>query len=208
MSKHIVLDEQGNEIDVLEEKNKEIKTRLAEVVQNFQKQQAMDRTGRRKFGFQLLMQIEDELGTYGRISADEIVNLTAEDIDELWWHFHSLMAYFNRFFEIVPNRQSFMLYARINSRQYKMLCDSEDEDVRSVMSFIEDRLVGKGFSAGESGNANDKAIYNRLRSSGVGHNVTTASEDKVLQAVTNRTPNELQRDLQAVLRDSTKLLNQ
>jgi hypothetical protein len=208
MSKHIVLDEHGNEIDVLEEKNKEIKTRLAEVVQNFQKQQAMDRTGRRKFGFQLLMQIEDELGTYGRISADEIVNLTAEDIDDLWWHFHSLMAYFNRFFEIVPNRQSFMLYARINSRQYKMLCDSEDEDVRSVMSFIEDRLVGKGFSAGESGNANDKAIYNRLRSSGVGHNVTTASEDKVLQAVTNRTPNELQRDLQAVLRDSTKLLNQ
>lgn len=207
MSKHIVLDEQGNEIDVLAEKNNEIKKRLAEVVQNFQKQQAMDRTGRRKFGFQLLMQIEDELGTYGRISADEIVNLTAEDIDELWWHFHSLMAYFNRFFEIVPNRQSFMLYARINSRQYKMLCDSEDEDIRSVMSFIEDRLVGKGFSAGESGNANDKAIYNRLRSSGVGHNVTTASEDKVLQAVTSRTPNELQRDLQAVLRDSTKLLN-
>lgn len=208
MSKHIVIDEHGNEIDVLEEKNNEIKTRLAEVVQNFQKQQAMDRTGRRKFGFQLLMQIEDELGTYGRISADEIVNLTAEDIDELWWHFHSLMAYFNRFFEIVPNRQSFMLYARINSRQYKMLCDSEDEDIRSVMSFIEDRLVGKGFSAGESGNANDKAVMNRLRSSGVGHNVTTASEDKVLQAVTNRTPNELQRDLQAVLRDSTKLLNQ
>lgn len=207
MSKNIVIDEQGNEIDVLAEKNNEIKTRLAEVVQNFQKQQAMDRTGRRKFGFQLLMQIEDELGTYGRISADEIVNLTAEDIDELWWHFHSLMAYFNRFFEIVPNRQSFMLYARINSRQYKMLCDSEDEDIRSVMSFIEDRLVGKGFSAGESGNANDKAIYNRLRSSGVGHNVTTASEDKVLQAVTSRTPNELQRDLQAVLRDSTKLLN-
>ena len=207
MSKNIVIDEHGNEIDVLEEKNNEIKTRLAEVVQNFQKQQAMDRTGRRKFGFQLLMQIEDELGTYGRISADEIVNLIAEDIDELWWHFHSLMAYFNRFFEIVPNRQSFMLYARINSRQYKMLCDSEDEDIRSVMSFIEDRLVGKGFSAGESGNANDKAIYNRLRSSGVGHNVTTASEDKVLLAVTSRTPNELQRDLQAVLRDSTKLLN-
>jgi hypothetical protein len=208
MSKHIVIDEHGNEIDVLAEKNNEIKTRLAEVVQNFQKQQAMDRTGRRKFGFQLLMQIEDELGTYGRISADEIVNLTAEDIDDLWWHFHSLMAYFNRFFEIVPNRQSFMLYARINSRQYKMLCDSEDEDIRSVMSFIEDRLVGKGFSAGESGNANDKAVMNRLRSSGVGHNVTTASEDKVLQAVTNRTPNELQRDLQAVLRDSAKLLNQ
>ena len=208
MSKNIVIDEQGNEIDVLAEKNNEIKTRLAEVVQNFQKQQAMDRTGRRKFGFQLLMQIEDELGTYGRISADEIVNLTAEDIDELWWHFHSLMAYFNRFFEIVPNRQSFMLYARINSRQYKMLCDSEDEDIRSVMSFIEDRLVGKGFSAGESGNANDKAVMNRLRSSGVGHNVTTASEDKVLQAVANRTPNEMQRELQAILGGNTKFLNQ
>lgn len=208
MIKHIVVDEHGNEIDVLEEKNNKIKEELGLAVADFQKQQQYDRTGRRKFGFQLLMQIEDKLGAYGRISADEFVNLTADDIDELWWHFHSLMAYFNRFFEIVPNRQSFMLYARINSRQYKMLCDSEDEDIRSVMSFIEDRLVGKGFSAGESGNANDKAVMNRLRSSGVGHNVTTASEDKVLQAVTNRTPNEMQRELQAILGGNTKLLNQ
>jgi hypothetical protein len=204
MSKHIVIDEHGNEIDVLEEKNNKIKEELGVAVADFQKQQQYDRTGRRKFGFQLLMQIEDKLGAYGRISADEFVNLTADDIDELWWHFHSLMAYFNRFFEIVPNRQSFMLYARINSRQYKMLCDSEDEDVRSVMSFIEDRLVGKGFSAGESGNANDKAVMNRLRSSGVGHNVTTASEDKVLQAVTNRTPNEMQRELQSILSNEIK----
>ena len=199
-----IIDEQGNEINILEEKNNKIKEDLKLVVADFQKQQQYDRTGRRKFGFQLLMQIEDKLGSYGRIKADDVVNIKADDIEEYWWNFHSLMAYFNRYFEIVPNRQTFMLYMGINSRQYRMFCDNEDEDIRSVMAFIEDRLVGKGFSAGESGNANDKAIYNRLRSSGVGHNVTTASEEKVISAVTSQTPNELHRQMQAILGNEIK----
>jgi hypothetical protein len=109
------------------------------------------------------------------------------------------MAYFNRYFEIVPNRQSFMLYARINSRQYKQLMESQDEDIRSVIAFIEDRLIGKGFSAGESGNANDKAVMNRLKSADVGHNVVSASEERVINAVVGKTPQELEREMKAIL---------
>lgn len=199
MGKRIVVDEQGNVIDELGERNEEIKAKLEGILKDFLVEQSLDKTGRKKFGFRLLQQIEDELGKYGRITADDFVALTSDDIEDLWWNFHSLIAYYNRYFEIVPNRQSFMLYSRINSRQYKQLMEHPDEDIRSVIAFIEDRLVGKGFSAGESGNANDKAIMNRLKSADVGHNVVSASEDKVIQAVTQKTPIELQRELTKLL---------
>lgn len=196
----------GKTMEFLDYKNEKIKGELEDILQDFLKEQLLDKSGRKKFGFRILCQIEDCLGKYGRMSADEFVNLTAEDIEDLWWHFHSLMAYFNRYFEIVPNRQSFMLYARINSRQYKQLMESQDEDIRSVIAFIEDRLIGKGFSAGESGNANDKAVMNRLKSADVGHNVVSASEERVIQAVAGKTPQELEREMKAILGGDIKKL--
>ena len=196
----------GKTIEFLDHKNEQVIKNLQEILDNFRDKEAKDKSGRKKFGFMALMQIEDCLGKYGRMSADEFVNLTAEDIEDLWWHFHSLMAYFNRYFEIVPNRQSFMLYARINSRQYKQLMESQDEDIRSVIAFIEDRLIGKGFSAGESGNANDKAVMNRLKSADVGHNVVSASEERVINAVVGLTPQELQRQVDAIVGKDIKKL--
>lgn len=196
----------GKTMEFLDYKNDKIKGELEDILQDFLKEQLLDKSGRKKFGFRILCQIEDCLGKYGRMSADEFVNLSAEDIEDLWWHFHSLMAYFNRYFEIVPNRQSFMLYARINSRQYKQLMESQDEDIRSVIAFIEDRLIGKGFSAGESGNANDKAVMNRLKSADVGHNVVSASEERVIQAVGGKTPQELEREMKAILGGEIKKL--
>lgn len=207
MSRICIQLENGDTVDYLEHKNQEVKNSLKEIIDEFKTNERLDKTGKKKYGFMTLMQIEDELGKCGRMSANEFVTLTAEDIEDLWWSFHSLMAYFNRFFEIVPNRQSFMLYARITSRQYKQLMDSSDEDIRSVMAFIEDRLIGKGFSAGESGNANEKAVMNRLKSAEVGHNVVSASEEKIISAVTNKTPQELEREMKAILGDSIKALN-
>lgn len=189
--------EDGKTMEFLDYKNEQVIKTLTPIIEEFKKQDK--KAMLKKFGFRALMQIENELGKYGRMSADEFVNLTADDIDDLWWHFHSLMAYYNRFFEIVPNLQSFLLYARINLRQYKQLKESQDEDIRSAIAFIEDRLIGKGFSASESGNADGKAIMNRLKSADVGHNVVSASEDKLIQAVTQKTPMELNRELQAVI---------
>ena len=196
----------GKTMEFLDYKNDKIKGELEDILQDFLKEQLLDKSGRKKFGFRILCQIEDCLGKYGRMSADEFVNLSAEDIEDLWWHFHSLMAYFNRYFEIVPNRQSFMLYARINSRQYKQLMESQDEDIRSVIAFIEDRLIGKGFSASESGNANDKAVMNRLKSADVGHNVVSASEERVINAVVGLTPQEMQRQVDAIVGKDIKKL--
>ena len=187
----------GKTIEFLDYKNEQVIKNLQPIIEEFR---ALDKKAMlKKFGFRALMQVENELGKYGRMSADEFVNLTADDIDDLWWHFHSLMAYYNRFFEIVPNLQSFMLYARINLRQYKQLKESQDEDIRSAIAFIEDRLIGKGFSASESGNADGKAVMNRLKSADVGHNVVSASEDKLIQAITPKSPLELQKEMQAIL---------
>lgn len=194
----------GKTIEFLDYKNQQVIENLQPIIEEFKKQDK--KAMLKKFGFRALMQIENELGKYGRMSADEFVNLSADDIDDLWWHFHSLMAYYNRFFEIVPNLQSFLLYARINLRQYKQLKDSQDEDIRSAIVFIEDRLIGKGFSASESGNADGKSVMNRLKSADVGHNVVSASEDKLIQTVTRKTPLELQKELLTIVSDDIKKL--
>ena len=206
MKEYIQLDDEI--IEYLDAKNEKVIESLEEIILEFKAKEQKDKSGRRKFGFMCLMQIENELGRYGRMSADEFVTLTADDIEDLWWHFHSLMAHFNRFFEIVPNRQSFLLYARLNSRQYKQLMESKDEDMRSVIDFIEDRLVGKGFSAGESGNANDKAIINRLRTQDAGHNLVTASEERVINKINEKpTPNELLKRINNIVGEEPKRLN-
>ena len=206
MAKQYTQLENGEMVEYLDYKNEQIKNYLTDITTDFIKEQRLDKSGKKRFGFRLLQQIEDCLGKYGRMDAQEFVNLTGEDIEDLWWHFHSLIAYYNRYFEIVPNRQSFMLYARINSRQYKQLMQSQDEDIMAVITFIEDRLIGKGFSAGESGNANDKAIMNRLKSADVGHNVVSASEEKIINAVSGKTPLELEREMQAILGSELKKL--
>lgn len=199
MSKQYLILENGETVEVLEQKNKEIKERLAGTITRFRNEEKCDRKGAKRFGFRLLMQIEDELGKSERMSADDFVNLTAEDLDELWRKFHALMAYFNMFFEIIPNRQTFMLYCRINSRQYKQLMESPDEDIRSVIAFIEDRFIGKGFSASENGNANSTAVMNRLKSAEVGHSVVSASEKELINAVSPKTPLELEREIKQLL---------
>ena len=205
--RNIIIDNNGNEYDELAERNEEIKANLEDVLQDFLAEQARDKTGRKKFGFRFLQQIEEELSGYDRMSADEFVNITADDLDYVWRKFHSLITYYNRFFEIVPNRESFMLFARLNSRQYKQLMESQDDDIKSAITFIEDRLVGKGWSAGESGNANDKAIKSRLSASGEhGHSIVSASEEKMINAVVGKTPQELEREMKAILGGDIKAL--
>lgn len=202
----VIYDENGNKVDDLKERNETIINNLEPILKEFLIEKNNDKKGNKKFGFQFLMQIENELGKFGRLTADEFVRLTADEIEDNWWKFHSLMAYYNRYFEIVPNRQSFQLYLRVNSRMYRQLQEHQDEDIRSLMVFIEDRLVGKGFSAGESGNANDRAIKTRLGAKTVGHEVVSASDELVVQAVAAKTPLELQREMAQVLGTEIKFL--
>lgn len=199
--------ENGKTVEAYEYRNEEIKSNLESILQDFLVEQTKDKSGRKRFGFRFLQQIEEELSKSPRMSAEEFTSLTADDIDHIWRKFHSLISYYNRFFEIVPNRETFWLFARINSRQYSQLKDSQDEDIRSVIISIEDRLIGKGWSAGESGNANDKAIKTRLSASGEhGHGIVSASEERVINAVVGKTPQELEREMKAILGGDIKKL--
>lgn len=206
MDKEIFVDENGMVFDPLEQRNDEIKSNLEEILQMFLKEANASKMSFKKFGFRMQMQIEDELGKYGIMSADEFVNLDYDKIENHWRHFHSLFAYYNRYFEIVPNRQSFLLFMRINSRMYKQLQNHSNDDIRGLMIFIEDRLIGTGFSAGESGNANDKAIKTRLGAKSVGHEVVSAGEELAVQAVTGKSPQELEKEMKAILGTEIKYI--
>lgn len=205
----ILLDENGNPIDELMERNEAIISNLNDKIEELRMEKNADTNSKKKFGFRAMMQIENELMQYPIMTAEQFSELDYDDIEHYWRCFHSLMSYYNMIFEIVPTRQTFMLYLGINSRMYKQLINGgqkEDEDIKDLMTFIEDRLVGKAFTASESGNADIKAVSNRLRAKDVGHDVISASEDKVIEKVSQATPLELERKLAAIMGGSGKLL--
>jgi predicted phage gp36 major capsid-like protein len=205
----IVYDENCNVVDELAERNEEIKANLDERITQLRTEQNADSKGKRKYGFRAMMQIEDELMKSTLMSAEKFASLDCDDIEYYWQSFHALIAHYNMLFEIVPTRQTFMLYMSINSRMYKKLLrggDNEDEDIKDFMEFIEDRLVGKAFTAGESGNADVKAVSSRLSAKDVGHSVISASEDKLIDEVAKRSPTDMLRQLDLITGGSGKLL--
>ena len=207
--KKIIYDENGNQVDELAELNKSIISRLESKIEELKMEKNADLKGNKRFGFRALMQIEDALMEKPIMTAEKFVELDYDDIWAYWRSFHVLMSYYNMIFEIVPTRQTFMLYCGINSRMYKKLVrggESEDEDIKDLMTFIEDRLVGKAFTASENGNADAKAVSARLRAKDVGHDVISASEDKLIEKTEAKSPLELERQLQAIMGASSNLL--
>ena len=68
------------------------------------------------------------------------------------------------------------------------------------MITINNAFVGLGFVAGESGNADVKAVSTRLRANGeAGHGVISASEDKLLEKVEAPSDTELFNRLKNVI---------
>ena len=134
------------------------------------------------------------------MSAQEFISLDADDIYHYWNSFYDLICHYTLYFEIVPNRQFFLKYAGLNSRQYDQLQNSDDEEIRAAIIFIEDSLKLDGFSAGENGNADAKAIGTRLAAKGDGHSVVSAGEELLAEKVAEAaSPIELKRKAQAIL---------
>lgn len=200
----IVLDENGQPIDELKIRNQEIIDSLAYILEEFVEKEARNVKYKKNYGFQLLQFIEDELNERCPLmTAEQFVELDVDDLDYYWKRFHNLITYYNRYFEIVPNRQMFMSYLGCNSRMYAQLKkggERNDELIADTMIFIDDKLMGKGYSASESGNADAKAVSKRLSASGMaGHDVISASEDKLIEKVDPKSPEQLMRDMNAVL---------
>ena len=205
----IVVDENFNPIDELKELNDGIIARLGGKIENLRMEKNADLKGNKRFGFRALMQLEDELMQKPIMTAEKFVELDYDDIEAYWRSFHALMSHYNMIFEIVPTRQTFLLYMGINSRMYKKLIkggENEDEDIKDLMTFIEDRLVGKAFTASENGNSDAKAVSTRLRAKDVGHDVISASEDKLIDKVDQKSPLDLERQLASIMGGNTNLL--
>lgn len=182
--KKIVLDENGKVIDELAVRNEEIKASLAEVLEEFRSENETNRALKRydKLGYRFSKQLLLELSKYPPMSVEQFAQLDYDDINDMWQKYLELTAYYNRYFEIVDNKQLLCAFCGLNSRQYSQLEKSDDEDIRNLMNSINSAFVGLGFIAAESGNANVRGVNQRLRSSGeAGHSVVTAAEEKVIE---------------------------
>lgn len=197
----IELDENGNIIDRLEDRNKEIVSKLENVLQEFVDEKNANRAlkVREKLGYRFAKQIFLVLNEYPRMTPEKFYELEYEDIEDYWAKYLSLTAYYNRYFEIVDNKQMFQSFCGINNRQYAELENSDDEDIKSLMNSINSTFVGLGFVAGESGNADVKATSQRMRTKGEGHSLITASEDKMLQAEEAKSEADLMREYKRVM---------
>lgn len=198
----IVLDENGQPIDELAVRNDEIKAKLEPCLEEFldEKMRMANMKKPTKLGYQFAKQIYLVLASYGLMSAERFAELDYDDIYDIWLKYLDLTAYYNRYFEIVDNKQLLCAFAGWNTRQYSELERSDNEDIKNLMNTINAAFVGLGFVAGESGNADSKAISTRLRAHGeAGHGVISASEDKLIEKVDPKSPEQLMRDMNAVL---------
>lgn len=202
----LTYDENGNEVDYLAERNEAIKLNLTDAFNILLDERDGDRKGTKRLGNRMRQQINNELNKQPRMSAHQFVTLDADDIYRYWNAYYDLICYYTLYFEIVPNRQEFMKYIGINSRQYEQLRESADEEIRASIIYIDDCLKQEGFSAGESGNADAKAISVRLSARGTdGHGVVSASDEMIANKIAEApTVLELQRRVQAVLGDVKK----
>ena len=204
----VVLDENDNVIDELAERNEEIKAKLNEVLQEFIEEKENNKAlkVKEKLGYRFAKQIFLALNEFPRMTAEQFSALTYDDINDFWAKYLALTAYYNRYFEIVDNRQLLQAFMGINSRQFAELENSDDEDIKSLMNSINSAFIGLGFVAGESGNADVKATNQRMRTKGEGHNLITASEDEFIKNSETKSPLELERQLELIMGGSAKFL--
>lgn len=197
----LMLDENGNIIDTLSERNEEIKEKLEPVLDEFlrEKKQMLALKKPIKLGFRFSKQLWQVLSEYGRMGAEQVAKLDYETLNDYWLKYLSLTAYYNRYFELVDNKQLFMVFMGINDRIWKQLSNHEDEDIRNLICTMNTAFTGLGFIATESGNSDSRATNNRLGAKGVGHDVVSASEEMIAQAVGSRSPNELNKEIERLL---------
>ena len=161
-----------------------------------------------KLGYQFTKQLYMVFASYPKMTAEEFMELDYDTVNNYWLNYLELTAYYNRYFEIVDNKQTFMAFCGINSRQYSDLEKHSDEDIKNLMLMINGSFVGLGFLASESGNADSRATSIRLSAKEVGHGVISETEDRLSRPEEPLTPQELQKRMLIALgkRDEIKKL--
>lgn len=208
--KKVVVDENGNPIDELAKRNEEIKADLEPKLQQFldkEREYLLTTKKPLKWGFQFQMQLVNRLHEYPLMSAEKFSELTADDIWDYYCKFHSLMAHYNMYTEIVPNMEMFMAFAQINMRMYLDLKKggyNQDEEIIAIINYLETEVLGHAWNAIDNGGADVKAVSKRVSAKGV-HEVISASEDKLIEKVEGKSPLELERQLASIMGGIGKL---
>ena len=172
---------------ILAERNEEIKESLQEAFNILKKEKETCRAlkSKEKMGGRFTTQLTSKLISYGFMSALDFAQLSYEDIEAYFYAFIDLISYYNMTFEIVPNKQLFCAFMKINVRMYSRLEESSENDIRELMASINDYLIGLAFGIVESGNADGKATFNRLTLHGAGHGLIRENEKQVIDTVGN-----------------------
>lgn len=209
--KNVILDGETHEpIDELAERNEEIKADLEPKLQQFldkEREYLLTTKKPLKWGFQFQMQLVNRLHEYPLMSAERFSELTADDIWDYYCKFHSLMAHYNMYTEIVPNMEMFMAFAQMNMRMYLDLKKggyNQDEEIIAIINYLETEVLGHAWNAIDNGNADVKAVSKRVSAKGV-HEVISASEDKLIEKVEGKSPLELERQLASIMGGVAKL---
>lgn len=166
----------------LADRNEEIKGKLEEAYTILKKEKETCRAlkSKEKMGGRFAIQLDRVLRSYGLITADEFINLDYQQIEDNYNAFLDLISHYNLAFEIVPNKQLFCAFMRINNRHYTQLEQHGDSDIRDLMSSINDSLISIGFMSTESGNADGKSTYNRMTLHGAGHGLIKENEKQAI----------------------------
>lgn len=201
----ITIGKDGQQVDYYAEKNKEVKAKLKPVLDELLEQKSKDLKGLQKFGFRFAINLDAVLRSYGLMSAEQFARLQYDEIQAMWYGFLDLIAEYNIWVEIIPNKQMFLSYACLNLRQFSQLEKSEDEDIRNLLISLNDFFVGNAFTASESGNSSASAIKQRLVIKDAGHSLVTASDEMIVNALAGETksPTELMREIERITGGST-----
>lgn len=193
----VVIDENGNIIDELANRNEEIKTRL----QPFVEQLSAEKSGNKKakLGYKIGFLLDDAFRSYGLMKVDDFIELTADKIEYFWNNFRALITHYVILFDVVVNKQDFCSYMGITVSQLEQLENSDDEDVKRLMSSINDSFIGLAFKAGETGGADVGALKQRLGAKKQGHSVISAKEEMIAEAMVTRPSETMMKEAMSLL---------
>ena len=183
---NVIIDQNGDRYFPLLERNEEIKGKLQEAYDILKKEKETCRAlkSKEKMGGRFAIQLESVLRSYGLMTATEFTSISYQELEDTYNAFMDLIAHYNLTFEIVPNKQLFCAFMRINSRQFGELelgGVTEDKDIKEKMLHINDSLLSISFMSTEFGNAEGKSTYNRLTAHGnAGHGLIKENEKQAI----------------------------
>lgn len=195
----IVIDDDGNVVDELAIRNAEIKERLQPFVENLLEE--MKRNKKARLGYKIGFLLDDAFRSYGLMKVDDFVELTAEKVQYFWDNFRALITYYVVLFDVVVNKQDFCSYMGITVAQLEQLENSDDEDIKRLMSSINDSFIGLAFKAGETGGADVGALRQRLGAKKQGHSVISAKEEMIATAIVTRPTDAMMKEAISLIGD-------